>query len=114
MGVECEACRDVAHAVEGVLDATPVLTVMHPAVGDPDAVGDLWDVVWDVIDEEVASWPLTRVFVELPLRDDMAAALDRHIVESNPSFVTADDVVRGALARSLVDDYVDLWVEAHS
>ena len=113
MGVECWACRDAVRPVEQVLDLSPITPGSHLAVGHPDAVGDLWDAAWGSIGEQVAVWPLARVLAELPLRDDLPAALDRHVVESAPSLATADDVVRGALVRSLVDEYVDRWVQAH-
>ena len=112
--VECRACRDAVRPVQRLLDTARGPSIPHPVVGDPDEVGELWDAAWGGIDEQVATWPLARVLAELPLRDDLAAALDRHVVECDPSLATADDVVRGALVRSLVDEYLNRWVQAHS
>lgn len=100
--------------IERVLNAGVSRPRFHPPVANPDGLGDHWDTAWDGIDEQVAAWPLAQVLAELPLRDDMAAVLDRHVVESDPSLVTADEVVRGALVRSLVEGYVNRWVRAHS
>lgn len=111
----CGPCEVARRAAEEALELRLGIDSvrLHQIEAGADAIGGVWDHVWSAVDDEVAALLPVELAHRLARFTDAVSALDRHLVESDPSMATADDLLRGALVRSCVDVFVSSWVGAH-